>query len=70
MLKLKAITCFIDGCPDRIFNYLIQLNRYKIDCTEEYRGKAKNKFEQSYFRDRVNTIQQILKQVLVDLSKD
>ncbi|WP_418905359.1 hypothetical protein QIA30_05400 (plasmid) [Borreliella turdi] len=32
----------------------MQFNPYKIDFAEKYRKKARNKFEQSYYRDIQN----------------
>lgn len=54
---------------DQIFDYLIQLDLYKIDYANKYGKKASNSFEQSYSRNKVFTVKQILKQVLADLSK-
>ncbi|WP_234930113.1 hypothetical protein [Borreliella garinii] len=42
---------------------------YKIDYVEKYGEKADNRFEQSYSRNKIFTVKQILKQVLDDLSK-
>ncbi|WP_325064257.1 exported protein A EppA [Borreliella bavariensis] len=63
------MTYLIDVYSDQIFDYLIQLDLYKIDYAEKYIEKAGNRFEQSYFRNKVFTVKQILKQVLADLSK-
>lgn len=63
------MTYLIDGYLDQIFDYLIQLDLYKIDYAEKYGEKADNRFEQSYSRNKVFTVKQILKQVLDDLSK-
>lgn len=35
-MKLEAITCLIDGYSDQIFDYLIQLDLYKIDYAKIY----------------------------------
>ncbi|ACJ73311.1 exported protein A (plasmid) [Borreliella afzelii ACA-1] len=43
---------------------------YKIDYADKYGEKARNRFEQSYSRNKVFTVKQILKQTLVDLPKD
>lgn len=68
-MRTQTITYLIDGYSDQIFDYLIQLDLYKIDYARKYREKAGNRFEQSYSRNKVFTVKQILKQVLVDLSK-
>ncbi len=68
-MKLEAITYLIDGYLDQIFDYLIQLDLYKIDYADKYGEKASNRFEQSYYRSKVFTVKQILKQVFVDLPK-
>ncbi|WP_210365599.1 exported protein A EppA [Borreliella valaisiana] len=49
-----------------MFDYLIQLDSDKIDCAEKYGEKARNKFKESYFKDKVSAV----KQILVDLPKD
>ncbi|WP_257720240.1 exported protein A EppA [Borreliella garinii] len=59
----------MDVYLDQIFDYLIQLDLYKIDYAKRYREKAGNRFEQSYSRNKVFRVKQILKQVLADLSK-
>ncbi|WP_210380313.1 exported protein A EppA, partial [Borreliella valaisiana] len=59
----------IDFYLDQIFDYLIQLDLYKIDYAKKYIEKAGNRFEQSYSRNKVFRVKQILKQVLADLSK-
>lgn len=48
-MKLEAITYLIDGYSDQIFDYLIQLDLYKIDYVEKYVEKASNRFEQILF---------------------
>ncbi|WP_316242909.1 exported protein A EppA [Borreliella garinii] len=63
------MTYLIDVYLDQIFDYLIQLDFYKIDYAKKYREKAGNRFEQSYSRNKVFRVKQILKQVLADLSK-
>ncbi|WP_419261182.1 exported protein A EppA [Borreliella afzelii] len=60
----------IGGYPDSIFNYLIQLNSDKIDYAEKYGDNARNNFKEAYSKDKTNTVKQILKQILADLSKD
>ncbi|WP_187983495.1 exported protein A EppA [Borreliella bavariensis] len=67
---LFGIKGLIDGLPDSIFDYLIQLDSDKIDYTEKYGEKARKKFEKAYSKDKVNTVKQILKQILADLPKD
>lgn len=66
-MKLEVITYLIDGYLDQIFDYLIQLDLYKIDYADKYGEKASNRFEQSYSRSKVFTVKQILKQVFADL---
>ncbi|PRR41691.1 hypothetical protein CV673_06655 [Borreliella burgdorferi] len=68
--NLQAITNLIDGDPDEIFDYLIQLDSDKIDYAEKYGDKARDNFEESYSKNKVSTVKQILKQVLADLPKD
>ncbi|WP_336509678.1 exported protein A EppA (plasmid) [Borreliella californiensis] len=68
-IKLKIIICLIAGYSDQIFDYLIQLDLYKIDFAEKYGEKASNRFEQFYFRNKVFIVKQILKQILANLSK-
>lgn len=60
----------IEGYPDSIFNYLIQLNSDKIDYAEKYGDNARNNFKEAYSKDKTNTVKQILKQILADLPKD
>ncbi|WP_419250446.1 exported protein A EppA [Borreliella afzelii] len=60
----------IDGYPNQIFDYLIQLDSDKIDYAEKYGEKARDNFIESYSKDKVNTVKQILKQILADLPKD
>ncbi|MBB6032123.1 MULTISPECIES: exported protein A EppA [Borreliella] len=67
---LFGIKGLIDGLPDSIFDYLIQLDSDKIDYAEKYGEKAREKFRESYYKDKVRTVKQILKQILVDLPKD
>ncbi|MBB6208496.1 exported protein A EppA [Borreliella lanei] len=43
-LHLEAIICLIDGEPARIFYYLIQIDSDKIDYTEKYGEKARDRF--------------------------
>lgn len=65
-----GIDSLIDGYPNQIFDYLIQLDSDKIDYAEKYGEKARDKFIESYYKDKVRTVKQILKQILVDLPKD
>lgn len=68
-IKLEIIICLIAGYSDQIFDYLIQLDLYKIDYVEKYGEKASNRFKQFYSRNEVFIVKQILKQVLANLSK-
>ncbi|MGF7102218.1 exported protein A EppA [Borreliella kurtenbachii] len=65
-----AINSLIEGYPNSIFDYLIQLDSDKIDYAEKYGEKAREKFRQSYFKDKITAVKQILKQILADLPKD
>lgn len=69
-IKLEAINYLIDCYIHQNFDYLIKLGLYKIDYADKYGEKARNRFEQSYSRNKVFTVKQILKQTLVDLPKD
>ncbi len=64
--KLETITYLIGGYSDQIFDYFIQLDLYKIDYAEKCWEKSRNNFEESYSRDKVNAVKQILKQALAD----
>ncbi len=68
--QLEAITNLIDGDPDEIFDYLIQLDSDKIDYAEKYGEEARDNFRQSYKKDKITAVKQILKQILADLPKD
>ncbi|WP_235633212.1 exported protein A EppA [Borreliella mayonii] len=54
--QFEAITNLIDGDPDQIFDYLIQLDSDKIDYAKKYGDKVRDKFEESYSKNKVNTI--------------
>ncbi|WP_215539903.1 exported protein A EppA [Borreliella bavariensis] len=69
-MYLESINYLIDGFPNSIFDYLIQLESDKIDYAEKYGEEARDKFEKAYSKDKVNTVKQILKQILADLPKD
>ncbi|WP_418909376.1 exported protein A EppA (plasmid) [Borreliella sinica] len=58
--KLNYIIELINGKPFGIFNRLDKINSGK------YGDKAKEKFQESYSEDNVNTVKQILKQILND----
>ncbi|WP_233776347.1 exported protein A EppA, partial [Borreliella bavariensis] len=67
---LVLINNLIEGSPDTIFNYLIELlDSDKIDYPEKYGEKAIKKFKESYSKDKANTVKQIIKQILADLPK-
>ncbi|WP_327785776.1 exported protein A EppA [Borreliella garinii] len=38
-----------------------------MDYAEKHRDKAREGFDESYSKDKVNTVKQILKQILTDL---
>ncbi|WP_418909437.1 exported protein A EppA (plasmid) [Borreliella sinica] len=65
-----GINSLIEGSPSSIFDYLIQLDSDKIDYAEKYGEEAREKFRKSYYKDKVSTVKQILKQILADLPKD
>ncbi|MCD2386276.1 exported protein A EppA [Borreliella burgdorferi] len=69
-MYLEAINYLINGYPNQIFDYLIQLDSDKIDYAEKYGEKAREKFEKSYYKDKITAVKQILKQILADLPKD
>ncbi len=70
VMNLNAISFLIDGNPNSIFDYLIQLDSDKIDYAEKYGEKAREKFRQSYKKDKITAVKQIFKQILADLPKD
>lgn len=70
LLDGEAINSLIAGYPKAIFDYLIQLDSDKIDYAEKYGEKAREKFEKSYYKDKITAVKQILKQILADLPKD
>ncbi|PRQ90789.1 exported protein A EppA [Borreliella burgdorferi] len=65
-----SINNLIEGYPGTIFDHLIQLNSNKIDYGEKYGEEAREKFRQSYDKDKITAVKQILKQILADLPKD
>ncbi|AEL70402.1 BapA protein (plasmid) [Borreliella afzelii PKo] len=40
----------------QIFDYLIQINSYKIDYAEKYADKARERFNKAYFKSKINTV--------------
>ncbi len=67
---IMNINNLIEGYPGSIFDYLIQLDSDKIDYAEKYGEKARENFEESYKKDKITAVKQILKQILADLPKD
>ncbi|WP_421136296.1 exported protein A EppA (plasmid) [Borreliella yangtzensis] len=67
--KLECINKLINGFPDTIFGYLTELDPDEIDYPEKYGEKAIKKFKESYSKDKVSAVKQILKQILDDLPK-
>ncbi|MBB6043648.1 exported protein A EppA (plasmid) [Borreliella yangtzensis] len=70
VMNLECINYLIDGLPNSIFDYLIQLDSDKIDYAEKYGEEARDKFKKAYSKDKVSAVKQILKQILADLPKD
>ncbi|MDK7384058.1 exported protein A EppA [Borreliella burgdorferi] len=66
----EAINSLIRGYPNSIFDYLIQLYSDKIDYGEKYGEETREKFRQSYEKDKITAVKQIFKQILADLPKD
>lgn len=58
---LNDIIELIDGKPYIFYNINNKVN------SEKYGDKAKENFEESYSKDKVNTVKQTLKQILTDL---
>ncbi|MCD2417187.1 exported protein A EppA [Borreliella burgdorferi] len=65
-----SINNLIEGYPGAIFDHLIQLDSDKIDYGEKYGEEAREKFRQSYKKDKITAVKQIFKQILADLPKD
>ncbi|ACJ73344.1 exported protein A (plasmid) [Borreliella afzelii ACA-1] len=65
-----AIFKLINGNPDQIFDYVLQLDSDKIDYAEKYGDKAREKFDEDYFKSKINTVKKTLKQIIADLPKD
>ncbi len=65
-----SINSLIEGYPNSIFDYLIQLDSDKIDYAEKYGDGARDNFLHSYKKDKITAVKQILKQILADLPKD
>ncbi|ABH02515.1 exported protein A EppA [Borreliella afzelii] len=58
-LKFKsyeAIFKLINRNLYQIFDYLIQINSYKIDYAEKYADKARERFNKAYFKSKINTV--------------
>ncbi|ACN92847.1 exported protein A EppA [Borreliella burgdorferi] len=64
------INYLIEGLPSSIFNRLKTLYSDEIDYDEKYGDKAVDEFSQSYEKDKITAVKQILKQILADLPKD
>ncbi|MCD2401638.1 exported protein A EppA [Borreliella bissettiae] len=67
---IDPIYDLIKGEPWSIFDCLRKLYSDEIDYDEKYGDKAVDEFSQSYKKDKITAVKQILKQILADLPKD
>ncbi|PRQ97299.1 exported protein A EppA [Borreliella burgdorferi] len=67
---IDPIYYLIDGEPGSIFDCLRKLYSDEIDYDDKYGEEAREKFRQSYEKDKITAVKQIFKQILADLPKD